>query len=106
MERDAFGLQRAYYRPDGDAHRALKPLAEAGPTGLDPIGVGFALGEVDATDRTWIEGIRRVPRGHRLSGAPGAWRVDAVAPPPPRGARGLENRLLAALDSVVGRGRR
>src|SRR4051794_14016812 len=106
MERDPFGQNRVYYRPLGAAGRAMKPLCNAGAVGLDPVGTAFAFGELDDTDRTWIEGIRRVPRGHRLSGSEGAWRIEAVAPTPPTGSRGLEHRLLAALDSVVGRGRR
>ena len=105
MNRDPYGLRRLYYRPEGAASRRLRELARAGDA-LDPVGVGFAFGEVVETDRTWIEGIRRVPRGHRLSGAPGAWQIEPTPPPAESGAFGLERRLLAALDSVVGRGKR
>lgn len=106
MDRDPHGLRRLYYRPDGHAASSLRELAASAPSGLDPIGVSFAFGEIDATDHTWIEGIRRVPRGHRLSGEPGAWQIAEASPPAESGSGGLERRLLAALDSVVGRGKR
>lgn len=106
MERDPYGLQRLYYRPSGSAGRRLRALVSEGEARLDPVGVGFAFGEIAETDHTWIEGIRRVPRGHRLSGTPGAWQIEAMAAPEERRGRGLERLLLAALDSVVGRGRR
>ncbi len=106
MDRDLHGLSRLYYRPDGDAARGLRALAQTGDLRLDSTGVGFAFGEVADTDRTWIQGIRRVPRGHRLSGAPAAWQIDKVSPPADTGSFSLERRLLAALDSVVGRGKR
>jgi asparagine synthase (glutamine-hydrolysing) len=106
MERDPYGLQRLYYRPQGSAGPRLHALASEGEAGLDPTGVGFAFGEIVETEHTWIEGIRRVPRGHRLSGSPGAWQIEAVARPEEHHGRGLERLLLAALDSVVGRGKR
>ena len=104
--RDLHGLSRLYYRPDGEAARGLRALAQAGDPGLDRDGVGFAFGEITETDRTWIQGIHRVPRGHRLSGAPGAWQIERTAPPVDTTSFSLERRLLAALDSVVGRGKR
>ena len=61
--RDLHGLRRLYYRPEGVAAPRLRELVRAGEDGLDPLGVGFAFGEIAETDRTWIEGIRRVPRG-------------------------------------------
>ncbi|MEP7123249.1 MAG: asparagine synthase-related protein [Byssovorax sp.] len=110
IDRDLHGLRRVYYRPDGAVSTRLRDLVRAGEPGLglgfDPLGVGFAFGEVDATDHTWIQGIRRVPRGHRLSGAPGAWQIEPSPPPPESGFGSLERRLLAALDTVVGRGER
>jgi asparagine synthase (glutamine-hydrolysing) len=106
IDRDPYGLRRLHYRPDGPAARRLRELVWAGEPGLDPTGVGFAFGEIEETNCTWIEGIRRVPRGHRLSGAPGAWQIEPAPPAPESGFGGLERRLLAALDSVVGRGKR
>lgn len=106
MDRDPYGLRRLYYRPEGAAGRGLRELCGAGASGLDPLGIGFAFGEIPETERTWLPGIHRVPRGHRLSGGPGAWEITAVPPPLQVGSRGLEHRLLAALDSVVGRGQR
>ena len=105
-QRDPHGLSRLYYRPDGEAGRGLLALARAGAPGLDPTGVGFAFGEIADTDRTWIQGIRRVPRGHSLSGTPTAWQIEKTPPPAETGSFNLERRLLAALDSVVGRGKR
>ena len=105
-DRDPHGVRRLYYRPEGAAAPRLRDLARAGEPGLDPLGVGFAFGEIDGTDRAWIQGIRRVPRGHRLSGAPGEWQIEPAPPPPEGGFGGLERRLLAALDGVVGRGKR
>ena len=104
--RDLHGLSRRYYRPDGDAATRLRALALAGEPGLDAIGVGFAFGEIAETEHTWIQGIRRVPRGHRLFGAPGAWQIDKAPPLADTTSFSLERRLLAALDSVVGRGKR
>jgi asparagine synthetase B (glutamine-hydrolysing) len=106
IDRDLHGLRRLYYRPEGAAGTRLRELASAGEPGLDPVGVAFAFGEIDDASRTWIQWIRRVPRGHRLSGAPGAWQIDPAPPPPESGFGGLERRLLAALDGVVGRGKR
>lgn len=106
MYRDLHGLSRLYYRPDGDAAPRLRTLVQRGDPGLDGTGVGFVFGEVGETDRTWIQGIHRVPRGHHLSGAPGAWHVDKAPPPADTTSFTLERRLLAALDSVVGRGKR
>jgi asparagine synthase (glutamine-hydrolysing) len=106
MDRDPYGLRRLYYRPEGGAGRGLRELVRSGATGLDPIGVSFAFGEIAETEHTWLEGIKRVPRGHRLSGAPGGWQIEAAPPLEERSARGLERGLLAALDSVVGRGKR
>ena len=106
MDRDPYGLRRLYYRPEGGAGPGLRALASAGEARLDPIGTAFAFGEIAETEHTWVEGIRRVPRGHRLSGGPGAWQIEAAPPPQGHPGRGLERLLLAALDSVVGRGRR
>lgn len=106
MDRDPHGLRRLYYRLDGGAGSRLRDLRDPDETALDPLGVRFAFGEIAETEHTWLPGIRRVPRGHRLSGGPGAWQIEAIPPPAPVGSRGLEHRLLAALDSVVGRGRR
>ena len=110
IDRDLHGLQRLYYRPEGAAGTRLRELARAGEPGLgvdlDPVGVAFAFGEIDDASRTWIQGIRRVPRGHRLSGGPGEWQIEPAPPPPESGFGGLERRLLAALDAVVGRGKR
>ena len=74
MDRDPYGLRRLYYRPEGGAGTGLRALVTAGEARLDPIGTAFAFGEIAETERTWVEGIRRVPCGHRLSGAPGAWQ--------------------------------
>jgi hypothetical protein len=106
MREPLHGLSRLYYRPDGDAATNLRALVPAGDPELDEAGVGFAFGEIAATDRAWIQGIRRVPRGHRLSGAPGAWQIDEDPPLADTASFSLERRLLAALDSVVGRGKR
>jgi asparagine synthase (glutamine-hydrolysing) len=106
MDRDLHGLRRLYYRSEGGAARSLRELVSSRDTGLDPVGVSFAFGEIAETSHTWLQGIKRVPRGHRLSGAPGAWQIEAASPQEERTARGLERGLLAALDSVVGRGRR
>jgi asparagine synthetase B (glutamine-hydrolysing) len=108
MDRDLHGLRRLYYRPEGAAATRLQALARTGDLALDldPAGVAFAFGEIDETDCTWIQGIRRVPRGHRLSGGPGAWQIEPAPPPPEGGYGDLERRLLAALDGVVGRGKR
>jgi asparagine synthase (glutamine-hydrolysing) len=80
--RDPYGVKRIVYRPKGPHATCARALLGAEIPTLDAEGIRAAWGDAPESDHTCFQGIKAVPRGHRLAGHSGGWRIEAVSTAP------------------------
>jgi asparagine synthase (glutamine-hydrolysing) len=99
--RDPYGVKRIFYRPKGPHATSCRALLKDEIPTLDPEGIRAAWGDVPESDRTCFDGIKAVPRGHRLAGHSGAWRIESVSSAPKAQARSDSTLSDAPLVHVL-----